>query len=78
MGKYKTPDQLRESIKQNRSRLENCSKHVFIKNEDIHTYIPRYTCQNCGGSVGQAEKDYYEIGLKHGSKEAILRQVYSK
>jgi ArsR family metal-binding transcriptional regulator len=61
-------DQIKEKIERNNERLQNCPHHVFVKNENLSTYIPRYTCQKCGGIVSQAEKTYYEIGVRHGSR----------
>jgi len=68
MSKYETLEQLREAARQNSSKLRDCPRHVFIKNEDPEVYIPRYTCEICSGIVGQAEKVYYELGVLHGSK----------
>ena len=65
MGKYETLEQIRENIKQNADKLKNCPGHTFIKNENPHNYITKYTCQNCGGVVDETAKIYYELGRKH-------------
>lgn len=68
MGKFDTLQQIEDNIKQNAEKLKNCRAHVFIKNNNPHHYISKYTCQNCGGVVDETAKIYYELGRQHGEK----------
>lgn len=51
-----------EQVKANRAALESCTgPHEFEKIDERH-----YKCKLCDGLLRNAEKRWYEIGVRHG------------
>ena len=65
--------QIIEESKENRAKLDSCDKHDFsipIKEpKQYGSYIRRYQCSKCGGTLATSEVHWYKQGLLNGNKE---------
>jgi hypothetical protein len=57
-------------VKASIKKLNGCKLHNFsIDVTPERNYSKRYRCLNCGGTVDNSAKYWYEKGLKHGGRK---------
>ena len=63
--------ELWEKVKANCRALEACDRHEFklIGNID-QSLRRRYRCSRCGGEIDSHAYHWYELGVRHGWKDA--------
>lgn len=60
-------DSILSQVMENRTVLEGCSGHDFVKEEETSH---RYRCRACGGTADATAVFWYNIGVAHGSKSS--------
>lgn len=70
-----TAIKLMQEIKENRLKLDSCSKHDFsIDVTPNRTYSKKFRCTKCDGVVDLNEKRWYEKGIKDATD--FLKRIY--
>ena len=59
-------DELWKEVKENQAKLNNCTNHNFALDMEPQKRInKKYKCLNCGGTISDIDKFWYELGKKH-------------
>ncbi len=62
--------QIMKDVRVNLGKLDSCRRHRFGPHVPLQR---RYTCEECGGSVNEQQRRWYQFGLEHaGGRDGIL------